>query len=131
MATLALRLQAQSQLTPKQVRALTVCSQFVDLGVGALFENGPHTWQVHADVRFDLEGAALLAVGFKQPNFLPDPNGKTRAQTRANIKAAFNWEVPEIPEGEDPYEYTANYNANNPKFGMWTSLPPDFTPKGV
>ena len=130
MPVLALRLTAHDKLTAKQQRALKASAEYVDLGIGATFTKAPHDWLVYADARLDLEAAALLACCFKQPNFLPDPNGKPRPETRANIKAAFNWEVPPIPEGVDPYEYTANYNAVNPKFGMWTQLPAGFTPKG-
>ena len=130
MPVVALRVTAHNGLTVKQRKALRVSAEFVDLGEPAEYETtNPHDWLVFADARFDLESAALLAVAFKNPNFLPDPTGLSRAQTRANIKSALTWEVPAIPEGEDPYEYTANHNANNPAFGMWSSLPEDFTPK--
>lgn len=134
MAVLALRVTDHNGLNAKQKRALAASAELVDLGIGAMYENaGPpqFDWLVYADARFDLEAAALLAVAFRTPALLPDPDGLTRAQLRANIKAAFTWEVPTIPEGEDPYAYTAAYNATNPALRMWTSLPAGYTPKEV
>ena len=103
MPFLALRLTAHDRLTEKQKRAMVVVAEFVDLGTGASYETSdPHDWWVHADTRFDLPAAALLACAFKWPERMPDVEGLSRSEIRAAMMAEYDWEVPEIPEGEDP-----------------------------
>ena len=132
MATIGIRQSAWDSGTADQRRVLKVFADFVDVGEVALYKTGSgQVWLIADDWRISTLDAAVFGkiLGLlAQFNVIPNGDVVTRQRLKTWITNHGGNVLPEIPDGEDPYDYTYTQNGG-PAFGAArSSVPPGLTP---
>jgi len=86
----------------------------------------PHS--VYYDGRFGVEDAALAGAVLSNLSKLPSGmdtkgNPKGKATLLAEVRAAYNLVLPDVPEGEDPFAYTLAANGAPVAVKMYADIP--------
>ena len=134
MPTIGLRQTAWNLASADQKRVLKVFAEAVDIGEPAFYQTGGGVkWLIVDDWRIGIQDVAyfgkILSL-LAQFDVIPDGREVTRDRLLTWINNHGGIVIPEVPEGEDPYDYTYLQNGG-PAFGAArSSIPSGLTPVG-